>query len=638
MPEWEYAIAGQLYSTAADLTANTGLGAHDIVADAHLTNPFPQYTPAEGSPALDSADENAAGEYPTDLYGNTAVDDPLTANTGTGDGIRDRGAVELTHAARYPLSVSLDKTVGVTPMTVTATVTNLSWTPVASYSYDFGDGAAVSSTQTQMQHTYTTQGSHVVWVAALDAQGNVITRAGSQWVTIWNPVEPVLHLNPVDINPMAVTAYADVTGSVSTERIDFGDGTSEPIDSTIAMVTHQYAAPGPYTVTLSVTDMAGGPAVTTSQKFTAVLPPVTTPPPTNPPGASAPIVHRIAGSDRYTTSIAASQARWSAAANVDGAPAGDQAQAVVLARGDAFPDALAGVPLATYKHGPLLLTDPASLSGPTLQEIRRVLPADGKHTIYILGGASAVSPTIEAHLKALGYSVVRYGGADRAATALQIAHLGLGDPARIILATGSDFADALAAGPVASDGSETVNGKPAAILLSGKSGTGDAFTDPATAAYITARVNANGGTTGCVDPGTIMAAGGPALNAFESLPAVHNATHTKFACIDGIVGKDRYATASQLAGQFGAVTHPGIATGTTFPDALSGGAYEASIGQPLLLTEPATLPPSAADVLGELAAPTVFPLPRSVAIFGGTSAVSDAVRNQIVATVHGQFH
>ncbi|MEY9907037.1 hypothetical protein ABIA35_003262 [Catenulispora sp. MAP12-49] len=639
-PEPEYAVGDQLYRTAADLTASTGLGTHDIVADARLTNPFPQYTPAEGSPAIDSADENAVGEYPTDIYGNTAVDDPLAANTGTGDGIRDRGAVELTRAARDPLSMTVDKTIGITPTTVTATLTSQLWTPVASYSYDFGDGTVVSSTKTQMQHTYTTQGSQVVWVTALDAQGNTITRAASPWVNIWNPVNPVLYLDPVYGNPMAVTADAGLTTNASSEFIDFGDGSgSQPLDPSNAALTHQYTKPGPYTVTLSAIDKARDPAVKTSQKFTAVLPPAgTTPPSTPPPGAAVPIVHRIAGSDRYATSIAASQARWGAAANLDGAPAGDQAQAVVLARGDAFPDALAGVPLATYKHGPLLLTDPNALPDATLQEIRRVLPADGKHTIYILGGQSAVSPTIEAHLKVLGYNVVRYGGTDRAATALQIVHLGLGDPADIILATGDDFADALAAGPVASDGAETVNGKPAAILLSGKSATGDAFTDPATAAYITARVNANGGTSGCVNPGTIMAAGGPALNAFEALPAVHNTTHTKFACIDGIVGKDRYATASQLAGQFGpAVSHPGIATGTTFPDALSGGAYEASIGQPLLLTDPASLPASAAAVLQAVYSNAYLPWPRSVAIFGGTSAVSDAVRNQIVATVHGQF-
>lgn len=83
------------------------------------------------------------------------------------------------------------------------------------------------------------------------------------------------------------------------------------------------------------------------------------------------------------------------------------------------------------------------------------------------------------------------------------------------------------------------------------------------------------------------------------------------------------------------MTHAGVATGTAFPDALSGGAYEASIGQPLLLTDPAALPSPVADLLKSDFSNAYLPGPRSVAIFGGASAVSDAVRDEIAATVHG---
>jgi hypothetical protein len=637
----EYSVGGAVFTTAAALTAMNGLGAHDIVADAASTGTTPLYTPAEGAVTLDSADENGAGEYATDIYGNSATDDPLVTNTGTGTGTRDRGAVELTHGTNPGLGVTVDKQVGINPATITVSVTpGKSWTPPASYSYDFGDGTVIASPNTQMQHAYTQSGERTIWVTALDAQGHELSSAGSPPVNIWDPARPSLYLAPVYGNPMEVTADTSQTANAMTESIDFGDSSGvQPVTVANSQIMHLYTKPGPYVVTLYVTDWAGDPAVSTTAKFTATVPPPVTTPPTTPPPGNAPIVHRVAGGDRYATSIAASQVRWSSTNSLDGAPAGDAAQAVVLARGDAFPDALAGVPLATYKHGPLLLTDPASLSDATLHEIRRVLPADGKHTIYILGGASAVSATTEARLKALGYNVVRFGGADRYATALQIAHSGLGDPADIILATGDDFADALAAGPVASDGAETVNGKPAAILLSGKSAAtgGEAFTDPATAAYVTSHVLANGGTGSCVNPGAIMAVGGPALSAFEMLPAVQDKKHAKFACVDGVVGKDRYATASQLAGQFGALTHVGVATGTSFPDALSGGAYQASLGQPLLLTDPASLPATAAAALAPLYTNAYLPWPRSVAIFGGPGAVSDGVRDQIVSAVHGRF-
>ncbi|MEY9910644.1 putative cell wall-binding protein [Catenulispora sp. MAP12-49] len=109
-----------------------------------------------------------------------------------------------------------------------------------------------------------------------------------------------------------------------------------------------------------------------------VLP--SSPPP--PPPVTQPSVKRIGGSDRYQTSLLVSQAQWK-----DGS-----ANAVVLARGDQAPDALAGVPLAAHVHGPLLLTDPSTLDRATSAEIARVTggPAPDK-TVYILGDNAAVS-------------------------------------------------------------------------------------------------------------------------------------------------------------------------------------------------------------------------------------------------------
>jgi len=119
------------------------------------------------------------------------------------------------------------------------------------------------------------------------------------------------------------------------------------------------------------------------------------------------------------------------------------ADAVVLARGDQYPDALAGVPLAAYKIGPLLLTDPDHLYPGAEGEIRRILP-QGK-IVYILGGPAAVSPAIDAQLVRDGYKVQRFFGNDRFGTAMAIAKQGLGDPKHVIVATGRGFADALAA-------------------------------------------------------------------------------------------------------------------------------------------------------------------------------------------------
>src|SRR5690242_17551229 len=67
-------------------------------------------------------------------------------------------------------------------------------------------------------------------------------------------------------------------------------------------------------------------------------------------------VQRVAGPTRIGTAIATSQDEFAT---------GGSARAVVLARADNFPDALAGGPLAAAKGGPLLLT-PSNALDPTV--------------------------------------------------------------------------------------------------------------------------------------------------------------------------------------------------------------------------------------------------------------------------------
>ncbi len=117
------------------------------------------------------------------------------------------------------------------------------------------------------------------------------------------------------------------------------------------------------------------------------------------PGGGVPgqaLLSRVAGAERIATSIAASQVAFASAGS---------AQTVVLARSDGFPDALAGVPLAAQLRGPLLLTPSSGLTTAIEAEIQRVL-ATGS-TVYVLGGSAALSPTIDAQLRGLGYQAQR---------------------------------------------------------------------------------------------------------------------------------------------------------------------------------------------------------------------------------------
>jgi hypothetical protein len=174
---------------------------------------------------------------------------------------------------------------------------------------------------------------------------------------------------------------------------------------------------------------------------------------------------RIGGTTRIGTAVLTSQ---------DTFPTAGTAKAVVLARADTFPDALAGGPLAAHVGGPLLLTEPTGLDPATQAEIVRVAPAGS--TVYILGGPSAVASSVDPILTGLGYKVQRVFGADRYATAVAVAGV-LGNPATVFEATGINFPDALSGGPAAVANT-------AAILL-----TDGAVQAPATAAYLVAHAS-----------------------------------------------------------------------------------------------------------------------------------------------------
>ncbi|WP_063832371.1 MULTISPECIES: right-handed parallel beta-helix repeat-containing protein [Streptomyces] len=87
-----YTWAGTSYTDQPSFTvASGGQGVHDFVAPTWV----PKGPDSPVNHAVDSADENAPGMLPTDLNGAAPGDDPTVPNTGTGSGIRDRGANEM---------------------------------------------------------------------------------------------------------------------------------------------------------------------------------------------------------------------------------------------------------------------------------------------------------------------------------------------------------------------------------------------------------------------------------------------------------------------------------------------------------------------------------------------------------------
>jgi putative cell wall-binding protein len=252
-------------------------------------------------------------------------------------------------------------------------------------------------------------------------------------------------------------------------------------------------------------------------------------------------VSRLGGANRDATAAAVALAAY---------PTAGSAKAVVLARDDVYTDGLTGSPLASALGGPLLLTNPALLSADAKTAIAHALPPGG--TIYVLGGTSAITPQTTSALTALGYQVVRIGGADRYATATLVADqlLAARSVDHVYLATGLNFPDAESAADAAAVNHGVV------LLTDGTS------IPAATAGWESAH------------PGmTVVAIGGAAASADPSATP--------------LVGADRYATAARVAASV--LPKPAgvvIATGANFPDGLAGAAYAAHFGWAMLLVSP----------------------------------------------------
>lgn len=465
----------------------------------------------------------------------------------------------------------------------------------------------------------TAAGHHTVTLTYTD-KATGLTSTAQEAVGV--PVQPTATFTAVVLAKGLV--QLDLTGSTmdtghgaDTGVVDWGDGTRTTVTFPLhndAIQNHAYATynDAPRKITFSITDGYGEHA-----SFSVTINDWT------PSEVNFGQLTRLSGATRYGTGVAASQAAF---------PYANSAGAVVLARGDVYADALAGIPLAKFKNGPLLLT-PGGPKATTLDpnvaaEIRRVLPMNRGRTVYILGGTDAIPQSVQDYIKdTLGYNVERFAGADRYKTALAVAQNpdAMNNPGGVMVARGDDFADALAAGPLAAVTSTAPGGPPAAIVLS----TGNGVTEPVsltpdTAKYIADKIA--GEHTGRY-PTSVTAVGGGAVKAVSALARDPKA-------FTAIAGADRYDTAAKVAGRWsepwggGAVpAYVGVASGTNFPDSLTGGAMMAQLGFPLLLSDPhsPTLPPEAAATITATNSSLM-----NTYLFGGTQVFGDTVAQSIM--------
>lgn len=158
-------------------------------------------------------------------------------------------------------------------------------------------------------------------------------------------------------------------------------------------------------------------------------------------------VRRISGPDRFATAAAAARAAGAASS-------GD----VLLALGEhpdparAWPDALsAGAYTAIPDPPPLLLTGQATIPPATEAALAELVGPNG--TVHVVGGAAAVTDAVLARLTELGYAAFRVSGPSRFATSVATASDALrrlpSEPRPVILASGGNFPDGLAAAALA---------------------------------------------------------------------------------------------------------------------------------------------------------------------------------------------
>ncbi|MFF1632820.1 cell wall-binding repeat-containing protein [Leifsonia sp. NPDC058248] len=146
---------------------------------------------------------------------------------------------------------------------------------------------------------------------------------------------------------------------------------------------------------------------------------------------------RLAGANRYATADAIIRRAF---------PHADHA---IIATGRSFPDALAATGAAGARHAPIILVEGTRSAVPKATLDR--LSAMGVTSVGIAGGTAVVSTGIETQLRHAGMTVTRYGGSNRYWTAalLNKAYFPPGSSPTSFLATGVNFADALAGGALA---------------------------------------------------------------------------------------------------------------------------------------------------------------------------------------------
>ncbi|WP_419837172.1 cell wall-binding repeat-containing protein [Candidatus Poriferisodalis sp.] len=321
---------------------------------------------------------------------------------------------------------------------------------------------------------------------------------------------------------------------------------------------------------------------------------------------------RLSGTDRYTTAVKVAEAYVTEVESTAGQPTVDT---VILTSGldEHFGYTLPTPALAKLHSAPVLLTAPDELPS----AVATFLARPAITTVYIVGNEDVVSAGVEVDVAAInGVTVNRIAdvgtAVDAAAAIAGLVGWSPGSPGEIpgrgrtvLLATGENFADALAAGPLAYRGEHPIllipqSELPAAVPTFLR----DSLTDH------------------------VVILGGTAAVS----TAVENSVKGLGITTQRWQGTDRFATAIDIAEELLGTDPPqqcfddsgdiGLAYGWRSPDAIVSGPLLGELCAPLLLTERDALPLTVGEFLRSddyVVGDTAGKL--RITVFGGTAAV-----------------
>lgn len=275
-------------------------------------------------------------------------------------------------------------------------------------------------------------------------------------------------------------------------------------------------------------------------------------------------VERISGKDRIETSIEVSRYL------------NPKSKTVIITDAKTYPDALSASNLTVGKNPILLVKD--GLTEKTIAEIKRL----ETNKVLIVGGESSISKKVEEELsKIQGVETVeRISGGNRYETC-QNTYDFAGKEGEV-LASGSNFADALAVSPILGE---------RGLLLADKN------TKP--------------------EEGSVLVGGSSSISS-EGLKDYER-----------IAGSNRYETSVKLAKKLNSKTAI-IVSGQSFPDALAASSLSQKLNCPILLSQKNSIDQSVLDYLRDAKI-------ENVKIIGGEGSISAKVERDIKLRINPEL-